>query len=306
MYMSYEGNRDLKYRDGSNEYDLFISLDEFDRKSKADVENISFTNRAGQLIKLSQIANITEGESPSTLNRYNKLPSVRIAGNTIGKTIGTIGAEIKERLAKTDKPAGVDVVYAGSMEQQSKSFSSLGIALLASIIFMYLIMVALYDSYVYPMVVMLSLPLAIVGALLALALSAKSLSLFSIMGIIMLMGLVAKNAILVVDFANNAQELGKKAKDAIVEATSVRFRPILMTNLALIVGLLPIALGSGAGAEWKNGLGWVLIGGLTSSMFLSMIIVPVLYVILDKLVKRTKKEVITSELINTKELVSEN
>lgn len=306
MYMSYEGNRDLKYRDGSNEYDLFISLDEFDRKSKADVENISFTNRAGQLIKLSQVANITEGESPSTLNRYNKLPSVRIAGNTIGKTIGTIGAEIKERLAKTDKPAGVDVVYAGSMEQQSKSFSSLGIALLASIIFMYLIMVALYDSYVYPMVVMLSLPLATVGALLALALSAKSLSLFSIMGIIMLMGLVAKNAILVVDFANNAQELGKKAKDAIVEATSVRFRPILMTNLALIVGLLPIALGSGAGAEWKNGLGWVLIGGLTSSMFLSMVIVPVLYVILDKLVKRTKKEVITSELINTKELVSEN
>jgi len=306
MYMSYEGNRDLKYRDGSNEYDLFISLDEFDRKSKADVENISFTNRAGQLIKLSQVADITEGESPSTLNRYNKLPSVRIAGNTIGKTIGTIGAEIKDRLAKTDKPAGVDVVYAGSMEQQSKSFSSLGIALLASIIFMYLIMVALYDSYVYPMVVMLSLPLAIVGALLALALSAKSLSLFSIMGIIMLMGLVAKNAILVVDFANNAQELGKKAKDAIIEATSVRFRPILMTNLALIVGLLPIALGSGAGAEWKNGLGWVLIGGLTSSMFLSMIIVPVLYVILDKLVKRTKKEVITSELIKTNELVSEN
>ncbi|BDX38127.1 multidrug ABC transporter [Tenuifilaceae bacterium CYCD] len=306
MYMSYEGNRDLKYRDGSNEYDLFISLDEFDRKSKADVENISFTNRAGQLIKLSQVANITEGESPSTLNRYNKLPSVRIAGNTIGKTIGTIGAEIKERLAKTDKPAGVDVVYAGSMEQQSKSFSSLGIALLASIIFMYLIMVALYDSYVYPMVVMLSLPLAIVGALLALALSAKSLSLFSIMGIIMLMGLVAKNAILVVDFANNAQELGKKAKDAIVEATSVRFRPILMTNLALVVGLLPIALGSGAGAEWKNGLGWVLIGGLTSSMFLSMIIVPVLYVILDKLVKRTKKEVIKSELIKTNELISEN
>ncbi len=297
MYIMYEGNSDLKYRDGSNEYDIFVSLDEFDRKDKADIENISFTNRAGQNIKLSQVADITEGESPSTLIRYKKVPAVRLTGNLIGKTIGTVGTEIKERLAKTEKPEDVDVVYAGSMEQQSKSFSSMGIALLASIIFMYLIMVALYDSYIYPMVVMLSLPLSIIGALLALALAGKSLSLFSIMGIIMLMGLVAKNAILVVDFANGLQEKGKKAVEAITEATSVRFRPILMTNLALIVGLLPIALGTGAGAEWKNGLGWVLIGGLSSSMILSLIIVPVLYVLLDKLVKRNKKVSVQKELV---------
>jgi HAE1 family hydrophobic/amphiphilic exporter-1 len=290
MYISFEGNRDLKYRDGSNEYDLFISLDEFDRKSKADLENIAFTNRSGQLIKLSQVATVIEGESPSTLIRFRKLPSVRIAGNMVGITTGTVSTEIKARLAKYEKPAGVDVVYAGNMEQQSKSFSSMGIALLASIIFMYLTMVALYDSYIYPLVVMLSLPLSIIGALLALALAGKSLSLFSIMGIIMLMGLVAKNAILVVDFANTQQEKGKKAYAAITEATSVRFRPIVMTNLALIVGLLPIALGSGAGAEWKNGLGWVLVGGLSSSMILSFIIVPVLYVLLDRFVKKTKKE----------------
>jgi HAE1 family hydrophobic/amphiphilic exporter-1 len=300
MYISYEGNRDLKYRDGSNEYDIFISLDEFDRKSKADIENISFMNRAGQTIKLSQVADISEGESPSTLIRYKKMPSVRITGNMVGKTIGTVGTELKARLAKIEKPTGVDIIYAGNMEQQGKSFASLGIALLASIIFMYLIMVALYDSYVYPMVVMLSLPLSVIGALLALALAGKSLSLFSIMGIIMLMGLVAKNAILVVDFANSQQSLGKKAYIAITEATNVRFRPILMTNLALIVGLLPIALGSGAGAEWKNGLGWVLIGGLASSMILSFLIVPVLYVLLDKLVKKhpvaeVEKEIVAQE-----------
>jgi HAE1 family hydrophobic/amphiphilic exporter-1 len=297
MYILYEGNRDLKYRDGSNEYDIYISLDEFDRKSKNDVENISFINHSGQLVKLSQVAEIVEGESPSTLIRYNKMPSVMITGNMVGKTIGTVGDEIKERIEKSDKPADVDVVYGGTMESQSDSFSSLGLAFLASIILMYLTMVALYDSYVYPLVVMLSLPLSIIGALLALALSGKTLSIFSIMGLIMLMGLVAKNAILVVDFANNAQEKGKKAIDAIIEATSVRFRPILMTNLALIVGMLPIALGSGAGAEWKNGLGWVLIGGLASSMILSYIIVPVLYVVLNKLVKNHKKVVFTEELM---------
>lgn len=290
MYLAYEGNRDLKYRDGSNEYDIFVALDEFDRRSKTDIENIAFTNRAGQLIKLSQVASITESESPATLTRFNKLPSVSITGNIIGKTVGTVGQEIKAKLAKTTPPQGVDIVYAGDMEQQTKSFGSMLVALLASIIFMYLIMVALYDSYLYPLVVMLSLPLALIGALLALALTANSMSLFSIMGIIMLMGLVAKNAILVVDFANKQQEEGKAVIEAITEATAVRFRPILMTNLALIVGLLPIALASGAGAEWKNGLGWVLIGGLISSLVLSFIIVPVLYVIIDKISKRFNKK----------------
>jgi HAE1 family hydrophobic/amphiphilic exporter-1 len=303
MYLSYEGNRDLKYRDGNNEYDLYISLDEFDRKSKSDIQNISFVNHSGLLIKLSQVADISESESPSTLTRYNRMPSVLISGNLVGKTIGTVGEEIKERLAKAEKPEGVNVIYAGDMEQQSDSFSGMLIALVASIIFMYLTMVALYDSFVYPLVVMFSLPLSIIGALLALALAGKSLSLFSIMGIIMLMGLVAKNAILVVDFANTLKAKGKSVGKAIIEATNVRFRPILMTNLALIVGMLPIALASSAGAEWKNGLGWVLIGGLMSSMILSLIIVPVLYVLLDRIASKPKAD-LNSEIEKTeKELV---
>lgn len=290
MYMAFEGNRDLKYRDGSNEYDILISYDEFNRERKADIENISFVNRSGQLIRLSQVAKIIEGESPATLIRYNKLPAVKISGNMIGKTIGTIGKEIKAKVALLDKPVGVEVIYAGNMERQSESYLSMGIALLASIIFMYLIMVALYDSYAYPLVVMLSLPLCMIGALFALALSGKSLSIFAIMGIIMLMGLVAKNAILVVDFANDMQQKGKSAAISIIQATNTRFRPIVMTNLALIVGMLPIALASGAGAEWKNGLGWVLIGGLISSMILSFLIVPVLYVIIDKIIKKFRKD----------------
>ncbi len=282
MYMAYEGNRDLTFRDGNNEYDIYVSLDEFDKENKEDIENISFKNARGQLVKLSQVAEITEGESPTGLTRFNKIPAVKITGNIIGKTIGTVGTELKEKIDKIGVPAGVDVYYAGQMEQQADSFGSLIIALLASVIFMYLIMVGLYDSYVYPLVVMLSLPLSLIGAFLALGLAGKTLSLFSIMGVIMLMGLVAKNAILVVDFANELQQEGKKALDAIKIATATRYRPILMTNLSLIVGLLPLALASGAGAEWKTGLGWVLIGGLTGSMFLSFLVVPVLYLIFDR------------------------
>ncbi len=289
LRIAFAGDDDLKYKEDGEEYGINIILDEFNKRTKTDLENMPLASASGNSIKLKQIATITEQKGPSVLTRYNKLPSVTITGQLAGKTIGTVGEEIQLKLAEIDKPLGVDIVYAGDLENQAKSFGSLFIALLASVIFVYLTMVALYDSYAYPFVVMFSMPLSIIGALLALALAGKSLSLFSIMGIIMLMGLVAKNAILVVDFANDLVNKGVKVYDAIVEATNLRFRPILMTNLALIFGLLPLALSSGPGAEWKSGIGWVLIGGLTSSMFLSLIIIPVAYVIISKLLKRDKK-----------------
>ena len=144
-------------------------------------------------------------------------------------------------------------------------------------IFAYMIMVALYDSYIYPFVVMFSIPVAIVGAFLALALAMKSISIFSILGIIMLIGLVGKNAILLVDRTNQARAEGMSTFDALMNAGKVRLRPILMTTLTMIFGMMPIALSGSAGSEWKTGLAWALIGGLTSSMFLSLLVVPVVY-----------------------------
>jgi HAE1 family hydrophobic/amphiphilic exporter-1 len=302
LRIAFAGDNNLKYKESGEEYDINIMLDEFNKKSREDVENMSLIARTGSVVKLKQIATITEKKGASLLTRYNKLASVTITGQVAGNTISTIGDEIKANLAGIDKPLGIEVVYAGDLENQTESFGSLLVALIASILLVYLTMVALYDSYAYPFVVMFSMPLSIIGALLALALAGKSMSLFSIMGIIMLMGLVAKNAILVVDFANDLVEKGHKVYDAIVEATSLRFRPILMTNIALIFGLLPLALSSGAGAEWKSGIGWVLIGGLTSSMFLSLIIIPVIYVMISKLLgkdrqnlKKHQKEVLSIE-----------
>ncbi len=288
LRIAFAGDDDLKYKEAGEEYDINIQFDDFDKRDKANVENISFMTSNGEYVQMKQFASVIEGKGAATLQRYNKLPAVVITGSVAGKTIGTVGEEIKAKLAKTDKPLGVDVVYAGDMKQQSESFGSLFVALIASILFVYLTMVALYDSYAYPLVVMFTMPLSITGALLALALAQKSISLFSIMGIIMLMGLVAKNAILIVDFANELVDKGIKVYDAIIEATNLRFRPILMTNLALIFGLLPLALSSGPGAEWKSGIGWVLIGGLTSSMFLSLIVIPVIYVLISKMLKRDK------------------
>jgi HAE1 family hydrophobic/amphiphilic exporter-1 len=148
-------------------------------------------------------------------------------------------------------------------------------------------MVLLFDSFIYPFVVLFSIPLALIGALFALALSGNALSIFSMLGVIMMIGLVAKNAILLVDRTNEQRTTGLSLNDALIEAGNSRIRPIFMTTLTMVFGMLPIALATGAGSEWKNGLAWALIGGLTSSMFLTLIVVPLVYLKLEKLKKRS-------------------
>jgi HAE1 family hydrophobic/amphiphilic exporter-1 len=160
---------------------------------------------------------------------------------------------------------------------QNESFGDLGLAFLAGILFTYMIMVALYNSFSYPFVILFSIPLAMIGAFLALALTMKSLSIFTMMGIIMLVGLVGKNGILLVDRTNFMRERGESIHDALIDAGRMRIRPIFMTTLTMIFGMMPIALSTSSGAEWKSGLAWALIGGLTSSLFLTLLIVPIVY-----------------------------
>ncbi|AHM60301.1 cation/multidrug efflux pump [Flammeovirgaceae bacterium 311] len=286
MQTAFNGNTDAKFRGLDNDYDINIRLDQFNRQNIADISSLSFVNNRGEIIRLGQFANIIQSSGPSKLERQDRVASVTVNSQVVGRPSGTVGAEIQERLAGVQLPEGVGISYGGDLKNQSEGFGSLGTALLAALILVYLIMVGLYDSYVYPLVVLFSIPLAIIGALLALALSSSTLSIFSILGIIMLIGLVAKNAILVVDFTNNLKEEGIEVKKALDEAVRIRFRPILMTTLAMVFGMLPIALASGAGAEWKNGLAWALIGGLTSSMFLTLLVVPVIYYLFDRVLAR--------------------
>lgn len=286
MQTAFNGVDQTQYRDGENEYDINIQLDEFDRKNIKDISMLPLVNNRGETVYLGQFANITEGTGPSQLERRDKIPTVTVNSQVIGRPVGTVGTEIGEKLKDLDLPAGVSYNMGGDLERQKEAFGSLFLALFASMFLVYLIMVALYNSYAYPLVVMFSLPLAVIGALLALALTKQTLSIFSILGMIMLIGLVAKNAILVVDFTNQLKAAGLKVKDALIKATQTRIRPILMTTIAMVIGMLPIALASGAGAEWKNGLAWVLIGGLTSSMFLTLVVVPVIYYLFDLVLAR--------------------
>jgi HAE1 family hydrophobic/amphiphilic exporter-1 len=240
------------------------------------------------LIELNQIADISYGLGPSMLERTNRIASITVKSNVVGRPSGTVGNEI---MAAIDGkiPEGVTGKAGGMMEQQSKAFGGLGIAFLAAIVLIYLIMVLLYNSLSDPLVVLVSIPLSFVGAFLALGLALESLSIFSIIGLIVLIGLVAKNAILLVDFANHIRkEQNITTFNALIEAGKERLRPILMTTFAMIFGMLPIALASGNGAELKNGMAWVIIGGLTSSMILTLVVVPVVYYCVDRVKVRFK------------------
>ena len=289
MQTAYSGNTDGKFRAGEYEYDINIKYNAFNRKNINDVSNLIFINNMGQQIKLSQFATITEGSGPSQLERRDKTASVTVQGQNVGVASGTIVTQWQEKLDKLEKPTGVNYIWGGDQENQSEGFGTLGIALLAAIILVYLIMVGLYDSFVHPFVVLFAIPLSFIGALLALALTNNTLNIFTILGIIMLIGLVCKNAIMLVDYTNQRRAEGESIRDALIQANHARLRPILMTTIAMVFGMFPIALASGAGAEWKNGLAWVIIGGLISSLFLTLIVVPVIYEIMEKIIAKFSK-----------------
>ncbi len=281
MQTAFNGNEDVQFRAGEKEYDIQVKMDEFNRNSISDISNLTMMNDRGQLIRLSQFANVIQSTGPNQYERTNRQPSVMITSKVLGRPSGEIGTDIKKLMEETmPPPPGVLITYDGDIKNQEEGFGSLGLALMASLMFVYLLLVALYNSWTSPVVVVTSF-VGISGSLLAMALSMSVLDIFSILGIIMMIGLVAKNAILLVDFANQAKEEGMSTRDALVEAGRTRLRPILMTTIAMAVGFLPIALAKGAGAEWKNGLAWALIGGLLGSMVLTLMVAPVAYMFIN-------------------------
>lgn len=276
------GNDDLEVRPGDLETPLRISLRSDDVQSVTALERLTLTNQYGKPVALSQVARISEGFAPASLERKERNMSTTVYAQAVGRPSGDIGKEFKTQIANVPL-SGCRLLFLGDLASQEESFGSMALALLAGIVLMYLVMVALYESWVSPFIVLFSIPVALVGALLALALSGETMNLFSIFGIIMMTGLVAKNAILLVDRANDNRGRGISLSDALVESGQSRLRPILMTTLAMVIGMLPIAIGHGLGGELKRGLGWALIGGLSSSMFLTLVLVPTIYYDFEKL-----------------------
>lgn len=279
---AFAGNDDARFRENGTEYDIRVQLDAFDRRNPDDVGRLTFVNDRGQTVQLGQFAAIERSAGPSQLERKDRQNAVTITSFTIGRAAGTVALDIDKLVAADPLPASVSMIWSGDIKRQNESFGSMGLAMLAALILIYLILVALYDDFVYPLVVLFSIPVSLIGALLALNLSMTNMSIFTMLGMLMLLGLVAKNAILIVDFTNHLKAQGKPFREAIVEAGRERLRPILMTTISMVVGMIPIAVAKGADAEWKNGLAWVLIGGLLSSMVLTVLTAPVIYYLVDR------------------------
>jgi HAE1 family hydrophobic/amphiphilic exporter-1 len=286
IQLAFRGNDQSKFRQSGEEYPINITLDKADKRSIENVRDLTLRNSRGAIIKLKDVANVTEVVGQSVLERSDRMNSIKVTASAVGRATGTIVADIQKKIDKLKLPQGLTIEYLGEIQRQKDAFGSLGFAFLLGVILVYLIMVALYESVVYPFVVLFSIPVALIGALLALALTMESLTIFAIVGLIMLLGLVAKNGILIVDFTNHLKETGLSVKEALIEAGKERLRPILMTTIAMIAGMLPIAIASGAGAEVKNGMAWVIIGGLTSSLLLTLLLVPCMYMIIESLKNR--------------------
>lgn len=261
-------------------YDLRVRLNPQDRESIGGLQRISVRARDGKLVELANVVKVEEGTGPSVINRVDRQRAITIFASLEGKPLGQAKDEL-DSIAGKILPSDYLPKYQGMADTMQESFGYLLFALMLGVIMAYMILAAQFESFVHPVTVLLSLPLSFVGAFGALFITGKTLNVFSFIGLILLMGLVKKNAILLVDYTNVLRGRGMSRREAILQAGPVRMRPILMTTFAMVFGMLPIALGVGEGAETRSPMGISVIGGLLTSLVLTLIVIPSAYDIFD-------------------------
>jgi multidrug efflux pump len=257
------------------------------RTSPTDISDLYVRGASGEMIKLSNLVSLKETVAPRELNHFNQLRAAKITGNinsgfSLGETLDFAGKKAAEIL-----PPGMIVDYDGESREFLESSSGLAVTFLLALAFIYLVLSAQFESFISPFVIMMTVPLSMTGALLALWLTDGTLNIYSQIGLVTLIGLITKHGILIVEFANQQIEAGKKVSEAVFTSASLRLRPILMTTGAMVLGALPLATADGAGAETRNQIGLVIIGGMTLGTFFTLFVIPVVYA----LVKREKSTV---------------
>jgi hydrophobe/amphiphile efflux-1 (HAE1) family protein len=280
--------------DGQN-YEVNVQLSKDRRQLASDLGNLYLTtNKRGpdgqmRMVPLRQVAELVESTSPQIIKRQDLQRRVGIYANVEGRPAGDVGGDVQKIASEMVLPPGYRLEAAGQQQDMQESFQAAVAALGLAIIFIYLILASQFASFTQPIAIMASLPFSLIGVFLALLLTGTTLNIFSIIGFIMLMGLVTKNAILLVDFANRSRRAGASLADALLTAGQVRLRPILMTTAAMIGGMLPLALGLGDGGEQQAPMGRAIIGGVITSTLLTLIVVPVIYTYLDGLTERRRR-----------------
>jgi multidrug efflux pump len=276
------GRQVTRFKREGEQYDVIVKLADKDRTTPTDLATIYVRGKDGQLVRLDNLVQVRETVAPKELNHFNRLRSATISANLApGVALGDALA-FMDQAAKEVLPTGAQTALDGQSREFKESGVSMYLAFVLALIFLYLVLSAQFESFVDPFIIMLSVPLAVTGALLSLRLAGGTLNVYSQIGMVMLVGLITKNGILIVEFANQLQERGRALRDAVVEAAGLRLRPILMTTAAMILGAVPLALATGAGAESRQQIGWVIVGGLLLGTLLTLFVIPTAYTLLAR------------------------
>jgi len=284
-----------KFKDDARgrRYDVRVRLNPENRASPEDIGRLYVRASDGRLVELGNVVNIVEGGGPSSITRRDRQRSLWLFANLEGKPLGTAMTELDAIAART-LPPGYTTSYVGEAEEMGRSFKYLLFAIMLGILLAYMVLASQFESFLHPVTVLLAMPLSFIGAFGALLMTGKSISIVSFIGFILLMGLVKKNSILLVDYTNTLRARGMSRRDAIMQAGPVRLRPILMTTFAMVLGMMPVALGVGEGSDIRSPMGVTVIGGLITSLFLTLAVVPAAYDLFDdwkeKLGARMRKE----------------
>ncbi len=284
------GDLATRFRDGEHDTDVRVGLRPQDRNDLAAIGSIALLTRAG-LTPLRQFATIGESSGPATIEREARQRQITISAGVAGRSLGEVVSEIQGKIDAMNLPPGYTTSFSGQAKQMAETSQAFGVAMMLAIIFIYVVLASQFESFIHPITIMVSLPLAIVGAFLGLFLTGKALGMASMIGVVLLMGLVTKNAILLVDRANQIRdERGLGAVEALLEAGPTRLRPIVMTSMTIVLGMLPTAMSNSAGSEFRSPMSIAVIGGVITSTVLTLVVVPVVYVFLDRITGRGRAE----------------
>ncbi|MCM8613647.1 efflux RND transporter permease subunit [Accumulibacter sp.] len=276
------GRQVTRFKRDGEQYDVIVQVGDAERTTPSDIRDIFVRARDGSMIPLANLLRVDETVSPRELNHFGQRRAVTITANlNPGYTMGE-GLKFLEQTAARVLPAGYAVDYAGQSREFKLSSSSLALTFVLALAFIYLVLAAQFESFRDPLIIMLTVPLSMTGALLALLLSGGTLNVYSQIGLVTLVGLITKHGILIVEFANQLQERGQEIRQAVIEASELRLRPILMTTGAMVLGTIPLALARGAGAESRQQIGWVIVGGLLLGTLFTLFVVPTVYTLLAR------------------------
>ncbi len=294
-----EGVRASSFNLEDDNIDITLSMDQQVRESIEQMQQILIPTSMGAMVPLGQLATVEYGSSPAQIERINQVRTVSVTSQISGRDLQSVTNDIQQELDQFPMPPGYSYNLTGEQEDMAEAFSSLGLALLLSVVLVYMIMASQFESLLYPFIIMFSIPFAFTGGFIALFITGQALSVPALIGMIMLAGIVVNNAIVLVDYINQLREQQMERSEALQEAVSVRIRPILMTALTTILALVPLAIGLGEGAETMMPMAVVVIGGLSMSTLLTLVFIPVLYSIMDdfrnKLRKWFKRDIATSQ-----------